>query len=99
MNVSSWMQTHRRSILFFLLMLAVAGLFAAFKLPVALFPNVDFPRVVVTLDAGDRPAEQMEIQVTMLAEEAVRRVLGVQNVRSTTSRGLGGNVGQFCLGQ
>ena len=87
MNVSSWMQTHRRSILFFLLMLAVAGLFAAFKLPVALFPNVDFPRVVVTLDAGDRPAEQMEIQVTMLAEEAVRRVPGVQNVRSTTSRG------------
>jgi CzcA family heavy metal efflux pump len=81
------MQTHRRSILFFLLMLAVTGLFAAFKLPVALFPSVDFPRVVVTLDAGDRPAEQMEIQVTMLAEEAIRRVPGVQTVRSTTSRG------------
>jgi CzcA family heavy metal efflux pump len=86
-NISSWMQTHRRSILFFLLMLAVTGLFAAFKLPVALFPTVDFPRVVVTLDAGDRPAEQMEIQVTMLAEEAIRRVPGVQTVRSTTSRG------------
>ena len=87
MSASNWMQTHRRSILFFLLMLAVAGLFAAFKLPVTLFPNVDFPRAVVTLDAGDRPAEQMEIQVTMLAEEAIRRVSGVQNVRSTTSRG------------
>ncbi len=87
MNISVWMQTHRRSILFFLLMLTVAGLFAAFRLPVALFPNVDFPRVVVTLDAGDRPAEQMEIQVTMLAEEAIRRVPGVRNVRSTTSRG------------
>jgi len=87
MNVSSWMQTHRRSILFFLFMLAAAGLFASFKLPVALFPNVNFPRVVVSLNAGDRPAEQMEIQVTMLAEEAIRRVPGVQNVRSTTSRG------------
>ena len=87
MSVSNWMQTHRRSILFFVLMLAVAGLFAAFKLPVTLFPGVDFPRAVVTLDAGDRPAEQMEIQVTMLAEEAIRRVPGVQNVRSTTSRG------------
>ncbi|MBW8078680.1 MAG: AcrB/AcrD/AcrF family protein [Gallionella sp.] len=87
MSASDWMQTHRRSILFFVLMLAVAGLFAAFKLPVTLFPNVDFPRAVVTLDAGDRPAEQMEIQVTMLAEEAIRRVPGVQNVRSTTSRG------------
>ena len=87
MSMSDWMQTHRRSILFFLSMLAAAGLFAAFKLPVALFPNVDFPRVVVTLDAGDRPAEQMEIQVTMPAEEAIRRVPGVRNVRSTTSRG------------
>ncbi|MHB8166630.1 MAG: efflux RND transporter permease subunit, partial [Sulfuricella sp.] len=87
MNFSSWMQAHRRSILFFLFMLAAVGLFAAFKLPVTLFPNVDFPRVVVSLDAGDRPAEQMEVQVTMPAEEAIRRVPGVRNVRSTTSRG------------
>ena len=87
MSASDWMQTHRRSILFFVLMLAVAGLFAAFKLPVTLFPSVDFPRAVVTLDAGDRPAEQMEIQVAMPAEEAIRRVPGVKNVRSTTSRG------------
>jgi len=87
MNFSAWMQAHRRSILFFLFMLAAAGLFAAFKLPVTLFPNVDFPRVVVSLDAGDRPAEQMEVEVTMLAEEAIRRVPGVQNVHSTTSRG------------
>ena len=87
MNLPSWMQTHRRSILFFLAMLTAAGLFAAFRLPVALFPDVDFPRIVVTLDAGDRPAEQMEIQVTMLAEEAIRRVPGVKSVRSATSRG------------
>lgn len=87
MNFSAWMQAHRRSILFFLFMLSAAGLFAAFKLPVTLFPNVDFPRVVVSLDAGDRPAEQMEVEVTMPAEEAIRRVPGVNNVRSTTSRG------------
>ncbi len=87
MNFSAWMQAHRRSILFFLFMLAAAGLAAAFKLPVTLFPNVDFPRVVVSLDAGDRPAEQMEVEVTMPAEEAIRRVPGVRNVRSTTSRG------------
>ncbi|MFH2080825.1 MAG: efflux RND transporter permease subunit [Pseudomonadota bacterium] len=87
MNFSAWMQAHRRSILFFLFMLAAAGLVAAFKLPVTLFPNVDFPRVLVSLDAGDRPAEQMEVEVTMPAEEAIRRVPGVQNVRSTTSRG------------
>ncbi len=87
MNFTSWMQAHRRSILFFIFMLALAGMASAFKLPVALFPKVDFPRVVVTLDAGDRPAEQMEVEATMPMEEALRRVPGVQNVRSTTSRG------------
>ena len=87
MNFTAWVQAHRRSILFFLLALAAAGMFAAFKLPVTLFPNVDFPRVRVSLDAGDRPADLMALQVTVPVEEAVRRVPGVRNVRSTTSRG------------
>lgn len=87
MNFTGWMQAHRRSILFLMALLAVAGLLAAFKLPVTLFPNVDFPRVVVSLDAGDRPADLMMLAVTQPVEEAVRRVPGVRNVRSTTSRG------------
>ena len=87
MNFTAWVQAHRRSILFFLLMLALAGVFAAFKLPVTLFPAADFPRIVVSLDAGDRPADLMALQVTIPAEEAVRRVPGVRNVRSNTSRG------------
>ena len=87
MNIGGWTQAHRRSILFLLLMLAVAGVIAAFRLPVSLFPQVDFPRAVVALDAGDQPAEQMEMLVTRPVEEAVRRVPGVRSVRSTTSRG------------
>jgi CzcA family heavy metal efflux pump len=87
MNFTQWVQAHRRSILFFLAMLALAGAFAAFKLPVTLFPKVDFPRVLVSLDAGDRPADLMALEVTAPVEEAVRRVPGVRDVRSTTSRG------------
>src|SRR5438132_12318795 len=41
----------------------------------------------ITLDAGDRPAEQMTVEVTTPAEEAVRAIPGVRSVRSTTSRG------------
>jgi CzcA family heavy metal efflux pump len=84
---SRWVQDHRRSILFLMVMLAAAGVAAAFKLPVSLFPTVSFPRAVVSLDAGDRPVEQMEMQVTRLVEAAVRQVPGVVDVRSTTSRG------------
>ena len=87
MSFVEWVQAHRRSILFFLLALAAAGMVAAFKLPVTLFPNVSFPRVRVDLDAGDRPARLMALQVTIPVEEAVRRVPGVRDVRSTTSRG------------
>lgn len=86
-GASVWLQRHRRSVLFLLALLAVGGVFAAFKLPVSLFPNVDFPRVVVSADAGDRPASQMMLQVTQPLEQAVRRVPGVVDVRSTTSRG------------
>ncbi len=87
MTVTQWMQEHRRSILFLLALLALAGALAAFKLPVTLFPNVDFPRVLVALNAGDRPADLMMLSVTQPVEEVVRRVPGVHDVRSTTSRG------------
>jgi CzcA family heavy metal efflux pump len=87
MNMTGWMQSHRRSILFLIVVLALGGIASSLKLPVALFPHVNFPRVVVTLDAGDRPAGQMAIQVTWPVGEAVRAVPGVRHVRSTTSRG------------
>jgi multidrug efflux pump subunit AcrB len=54
---------------------------------VSLFPYVDFPRVVVSLDAGDRAAERMMIEVTFPVEQVIRAVPGVRDLRSTTSRG------------
>ena len=87
MMISDWMQKHRRSLLFLLVVLILGGVGAAFRLPVGLFPLVNFPRVRVSLDAGDRPADRMAIEVTRAVEEAVRGVPGVREVRSTTSRG------------
>lgn len=87
MNFTGWVQTHRFSLLFLISALIVGGLAATSKLPVALFPYVTFPRVVVNIDAGDRPAERMMIELTFPIEQAVRAVPGVRNVRSTTSRG------------
>ena len=87
MTFSTRVQAHRSSVLFFITALVVGGIAAAFALPVALFPQVIFPRVVISIDAGDRPAERMMIEVTLPIEEAVRAIPGVRNVRSTTSRG------------
>ena len=87
MSFTGWAHSHARSILFLLGALALAGAVASFFLPVALFPQVSFPRVRITIDAGDRPAEQMMVEATTPVEEAVRAIPGVRNVRSTTSRG------------
>jgi CzcA family heavy metal efflux pump len=84
---SSWLAAHRRSLLFLLLLPIAAGIAAGFSLPVTLFPNVSFPRIRLNIDAGDRPAEQMVLQVTAPIEQAVHKVPNVVDVRSTTSRG------------
>ncbi|ARA92812.1 transporter [Rhodothermaceae bacterium RA] len=84
---AAWIDRHRRSLFFFLAILVLGGIGMALRLPVALFPQVSFPRVVVSLDAGDRPAEEMMALVTIPVEEALRAIPGVENVRSTTSRG------------
>jgi CzcA family heavy metal efflux pump len=87
MNFVQWVEYHTRSILFVALALAVAGAFASTSLPVGLFPQVAFPRVQVSLDSGDRPADQMAQVVTRPVEEALRIIPGVQDVRSGSSRG------------
>jgi CzcA family heavy metal efflux pump len=81
------MAGHRKSILFLLVVLIVAGGFSGIRMPASLFPRIDFPRVRVDLDAGDRPADRMGMEVTWPVEEAVRSVPGVRTIRSTTSRG------------
>ncbi len=87
MSLSQWVSRHRRSILFLLFVAAVGGIVSGLNLPVALFPNVSFPRVRVAIDAGDRPIEMMVAQVTRPIEQAVRSVPGLRDVRSTSSRG------------
>ena len=49
MNFVGLIEHHARSLLCIAFALAVAGLVAAFILPVGLFPQVSFPRVVVDL--------------------------------------------------
>lgn len=87
MSVPYWASRHARSILFLLAALVLAGVIGAYSLPVSLFPRVTFPRIRVDLDAGERPAERMAVEVTRPIEEALRSIPGVRNVQSATSRG------------
>jgi multidrug efflux pump subunit AcrB len=82
-----WLLAHQRSVLLLVAVVALGGMAAALRTPVALFPQVAFPRVVVSLEAGDQPAERMALEATTPLELALRAVPGVQHIRSTTSRG------------
>jgi CzcA family heavy metal efflux pump len=82
-----WLARSTRSIFFFAVMLTVAGIFLAFKVPVSVFPETNFPRVIIGIDNGVMPVEQMEVTITQPIENAVNSVPGLETVRSTTSRG------------
>ena len=80
-------ERHARALWLAAVLLVLGGVFAATRLPVSLFPHIDFPRVVVSIDAGERDAGQMAAQITRPIEIALRAVPGVSRIRSTTSRG------------
>lgn len=78
---------HRSSLLSLFMLLALAGFLSLRLLPVGLFPLIDFPRIVVGVDAGDRPVDRMVVEVTRPLEQALRAVPDVKAIRSNTSRG------------
>ena len=82
-----WFARHSKSIIFLICILAVIGVYEALTLPVAVFPTTNFPRIIIGVDNGVMPIEQMEVSITRPIEEAVREVPGLENVRSVTSRG------------
>ena len=91
-NDSPWFQRLARPILFLILTLALAGGYLAFSIPVGVFPNTDFPHVVIGVDNGVTPIDQMLVTITRPLEEAVNSVPGLQKVYSTTSRGSGAGI-------
>ncbi|MGC9259206.1 MAG: efflux RND transporter permease subunit [Phycisphaerae bacterium] len=87
MNFNQWIHKHTRSVLFIMLVLALGGALAAMGLPVALFPRVSFPRIVVSVDSGQQPARRMAVAVTYPVEQAVRSIPNVRSVAARTGRG------------
>jgi CzcA family heavy metal efflux pump len=82
-----WFARYSMPIIFLIGILTVIGVWQAFTLPVSVFPTTNFPRIIVGVDNGVTPIEQMEVSITRPIEAAVRSVPGLQSVRSITSRG------------
>ncbi len=82
-----WLAGSAKTIFFFILVLTAAGIYGAFQVPISVFPDTNFPRVVIGVDNGVMPVEQMQVTITKPIEDAINSVPGLQTVRSTTSRG------------
>jgi multidrug efflux pump subunit AcrB len=84
---SYWFARHSKSVIFLILTLALLGGYLAFTIPVAVFPATNFPRILIAVDNGVMPTDQMMVTITRRLEEGVNSVPGLLDVRSITSRG------------
>jgi CzcA family heavy metal efflux pump len=87
LNLARIISRQSRAVVVLVLLLSVAGLYAAFQLPTAIFPQTDFPRIVIIIDNGVVPAPQMLASVTRPLEEAMNGIPGIVRIKSNTSRG------------
>src|SRR6201996_8898296 len=78
---------HKKPVSLVLVIIILGGIFAYSKLQTSLFPEITFPKIKVIADEGLQPVNKMMVTVTKPLENAIKQVPGLQNVRSTTSRG------------
>jgi CzcA family heavy metal efflux pump len=74
-------------IVFISIALCLGGVYAAFTISSSVFPQTNFPRVVILVDNGVMPADEMMATITRPIEEAMKDIRGVVTVRSATGRG------------
>jgi len=77
----------RRFVLLAVALLTAAGIWAAFHLPSAIYPELVFPRITIVAEGSSLGPRQVVFSVTRPIEEAVTLVYGVQRVRSRSIRG------------
>jgi preprotein translocase subunit SecF len=68
-------------------LVTVLGIVSAFRMPSGIYPEVEFPRIVVVARAGGAPPDVFLTSVTRPLEQALTQVLGLERIRSKTIRG------------
>jgi CzcA family heavy metal efflux pump len=87
MNIVRFCRENRYAVYLLTVFLLVGGMFAIFTLPSNIYPELNFPRVVILAHSGDLSPDTMLLNVTRPLEEAASTVQGMRRVRSRTIRG------------
>ncbi len=94
-----WNLAIKQPVLMTMILLAgiVMGVFSYTRMPVNLFPDVEFPVLVVsTIYPGASP-DEIEDQVTSVLEAELSTVSGLDSIQSTSSEGMSFIILQFDL--
>ena len=87
MNIVRVCRNNRYAVYLLTAFLTIAGAYSFFVLPSNIYPNLDFPRIMILVHSGDLSPQAMLLSVTRPLEEAMSSVQGVNRVRSKTIRG------------
>src|SRR6059058_2950736 len=87
MNIGRLVETQWRSVVVVIALLAIGGIAGMGRVPLSLFPQTNFPRIIIVVENGEMPAQQMLVSVTKPVEESMSGIPGIARIRSITSRG------------
>jgi multidrug efflux pump subunit AcrB len=90
MNVARFVDRHHKATYLIVALLCVAGLYGAFQLPSAIYPEVEFPRIIVVAEGVQLEPRNMVTAVARPLEDAVSALQNVEVVR-VTSRAVRGS--------
>ena len=85
--MKSFFVSHKNPVAVVLFIILAAGIFSYNQMQSSLFPEITFPKIKIIADNGLQPVSKMMITVTKPLENAIKRVPGLKNIRSITSRG------------
>ena len=87
MKWMSWLRSHPSLVWLVVIGLAVYGAISIVQLPSGIYPEMQFPRIVVVAKSGALPPELVEAQMTRPLEQTLAIVPGVRTIRARTIRG------------
>jgi CzcA family heavy metal efflux pump len=87
MNIVAFCRRNSYALYLLTAFLTIAGFVAVFQLPSNIYPELNFPRIVILAHSGDLSPETMLLTVTRPLEESASTVQGARRVRSKTIRG------------
>jgi len=96
--ISAWAIRNPTPVAVLFIALVIAGVLSYLTLPVKLFPNIQFPVVVVTVTQSGAAPEQLKTQVTQVIEDSMSGLTNVDAMSSSVTQGSSVTRVQFNLG-